>query len=181
MKNALVVGGSGMLAKTSLWLASNDYVVSVVGRNVNKLSRLTDKSENIFPVAVDYTNYIDFRAAIHESITINGAYDLVVAWIHTNGGKVLNIISNEVGLVSEKEWNLYHVIGSRGNLNEIKERIHGSLEKCRYHQIQLGFIIEHNHSRWLKNDEISSGVINAIQTEAESSLVGTLTPWDKRP
>lgn len=31
MKHALVIGGSGMLAKVSLWLAENGYTVSVIG------------------------------------------------------------------------------------------------------------------------------------------------------
>jgi hypothetical protein len=45
----------------------------------------------------------------------------------------------------------------------------------------LGFKIEDNSSRWLTNDEISSGVIEAITNDEEEKIVGIVSPWDKRP
>ncbi len=35
MAHALVIGGTGMLADTTLWLVKNGYDVSVIGRNAN--------------------------------------------------------------------------------------------------------------------------------------------------
>lgn len=81
---------------------------------------------------------------------------------------------------TDKEWSLYHVLGSNENLKEIKREII-EINNCDYHQVQLGFIIENNRSRWLTNEEISNGVINCIEVKSERFIVGTLTPWDKRP
>ena len=36
MEHALVIGGTGMLAKVAIYLAEKDYHVSVVGRNYEK-------------------------------------------------------------------------------------------------------------------------------------------------
>jgi hypothetical protein len=45
----------------------------------------------------------------------------------------------------------------------------------------LGFVLEGNHSRWLTHAEISGGVIHSIQTQSKRHVVGTLTPWYRRP
>jgi len=181
VKHALVVGGSGMLAKTSTWLAENGYLVSVVGRNKHKLIQLTEVSSNIKIISVDYNNESQFRSEIHNSIATYGRpYDIVVAWIHSNDQKIINIISNEQSKISDKAWSLYHVLGSSSNLEDLLNEIDYS-DNCDYHQVQLGFVIENNKSRWLTHDEISNGVINSIKSNDKTYLVGILTPWNKRP
>lgn len=152
MKHALVVGGSGMLAKTSLWLADNGYLTSVVGRNEKKLNKLVKRNSSITPISVDYYNE----------------------------DQILGMIGSEIENASTNEWELYHVLGSSKNLDEIDKSIDISA-KCLYHQVQLGFILYGNRSRWLTHDEISNGVITCIQNKLKKFVVGTLEPWDKRP
>lgn len=43
-------------------------------------------------------------------------------------------------------------------------------------KIILGFIVEGKTSRWLTNDEISSGVIDAVKKDSLEYIIGTLTP-----
>ncbi|WP_343781482.1 hypothetical protein [Virgibacillus salarius] len=52
---------------------------------------------------------------------------------------------------------------------------------CQYRQIQLGFKVVSNYSRWLTNQEISQGVIEGIQKERNTMLhiVGQVEPSDK--
>jgi len=180
MKHALVVGGSGMLAKTSLWLAETGYNVSVIGRNMNKLGVLAGMNKNINPISVDYNNEGLFRTVLNDSIHSNGPYDLVVAWIHSDDKSIIQMINSENNKHSHKRWSLVHVLGSRANLEEITREI-DFIENCDYYQVQLGFINENNQSRWLTHDEISNGVINCIKSKTKQYLVGTLTPWSKRP
>jgi hypothetical protein len=45
----------------------------------------------------------------------------------------------------------------------------------------LGFVLEGGHSRWLRNAEISQGVLQAIDTDAKRFVVGTIEPWSARP
>lgn len=84
MKHALVVGGSRMLSKVTLWLASNGYRVSVIGRSMEKLNKLTEYNKQVIPVSVDYYDKNRLTEKIQQSISSNGPYNIVVAWIHSN-------------------------------------------------------------------------------------------------
>ncbi len=183
MKHALVIGGSGMLAKVSLWLANQDYIVSVMGRDMNKLQQLRDQHKHIIPLSVDYNDEAACKEALQHTIVSHGKYDLVVAWIH--GGEdhnqsIIRLLQDELGMATDTKWQLFHVLGSRAEAKQYAEFIRTSID-CEYHQIQLGFVIEAHSSRWLTHDEIADGVIEAIQTSTDYHLVGTLTPTSHRP
>jgi hypothetical protein len=45
----------------------------------------------------------------------------------------------------------------------------------------LGFVIEGGHARWLTNDEISAGVLRALESADPVTIIGTVTPWGARP
>jgi hypothetical protein len=180
MKHALVVGGSGMLAKASLWLAGNGYLTSVVGRDERKLNKLVNCNSNIIPITIDYRKEEIFREEIRKSIKNNGAYEVVIAWIHNPEEQIIRIISSEIENASTDEWKLFHVIGSSGDLDQICKTIDIS-EKCLYHQVQLGFVVTGNRSRWLTHDEISNGVMTCVQNKQKKFVVGTLEPWERRP
>lgn len=181
MKHALVIGGTGMLSKVSLWLAANGYRVSVIGRNQEKMQLLLSKDERpsrITPVLVDYTNNEELAKQLRQIQKLNGNIDLVVAWVHSTGENVIPCLTN---CMSDAEhWKLFHVNGSSAKLDSIKKNM--TLPKnVQYHQIQLGFILENGNSRWLLHDEISNGVIHAITEGEIKKIIGTIEPWEKRP
>lgn len=180
MKHALVIGGSGMLAQASLWLANNGYFVSVIGRNMQKLNRLCEKSDYMIPISVDYYDEHLLTDKIKQSIKVHGPYDLVIAWIHSHEKQIIQWVSNEINQANNDVWRLFHVLGSSSNIEHMMQEMI-DLEKGRYHQIQLGFIIEGQHSRWLTHEEISSGVIKSVRENLKQHLIGTLTPWHMRP
>ena len=169
-----------MLAKTSLWLAENGYKVSVIGRNKEKLNKLCQQNDFVIPVSVDYRDYNALGKAL-ERIMSSGNIEIVVAWIHSEvAPRALQIIIDKTNKQAITKWKLFHVLGSSSNLDEIARRLETPVQ-CEYHQVQLGFVLENNTSRWLTNDEISNGVIEAISTNKDRYIVGTLTPWNKRP
>ncbi|MCU9615005.1 short-chain dehydrogenase [Caldibacillus lycopersici] len=183
MTHALVIGGTGMLANTSLWLASQGYHVSVIGRNPSKMESLISKAidhSRITPVIVDYRDKSQLRKKLRETMEQNGQITLVVAWIHSDAEQALQTIVNEVSHQNDEKWKLFHVLGSSKNLSEMKATIR-LLDSICYHQVQLGFVMESGYSRWLTNEEISQGVIDAIQNEKLLNTVGTVEPWEKRP
>ncbi|ESU31629.1 hypothetical protein G3A_15650 [Bacillus sp. 17376] len=173
MKNALVVGGTGMLSNVSLWLAEKGYHVSVIGRNPEKMNLLLEKGlahYRITPMLVDYRNDEELRNHIKSFQEKNGKIDLVVAWIHSIAANALNIIIEEIN-VDNQNWSLFHILGSSADLNEIKRRT--VLSGYKYHQVQLGFINQNGFSRWLTHEEISNGVINSILKDKPLSIIGT--------
>lgn len=179
MKHALVIGGTGMLAQASVWLSQNGYRVSVVGRNPEKMQRLIERNpEGLFPVPVDYTDTEKLAEQLAQIQQKNGPIQLVLAWIHSDGPDVIPCLIDS--LPRNSQWNLFHVNGSSSNLSEIKAQV-SVPANVHYHQIQLGFHLENGGSRWLTHDEISAGVIEAMREGEAQYVVGTLSPWDKRP
>lgn len=179
--HALVIGGTGMLSKLSLWLVNEGYHVSVIGRNSDRMNQLINASKEksqFTPLLIDYTNDIQLRELLKMTIKKNGTIDLVVAWIHSAGENVLNVVSQE--LSGEKSWRLFHVLGSSTNLNKIKNKTKTPFN-CLYRQIQLGFVIENRRSRWLTHNEICDGIKDSIADDKLEKIVGTLKPWEKRP
>lgn len=183
MKHALVIGGTGMLSNTSLWLVRNGYHVSVIGRNESRMESLIRKTTNpsfITPVLVDYSDTERLQKELRATIERNGPIELVVAWIHSYAEHALDLISKEISDWSNGQWKLFHVLGSSKNLSEVLDNVKIP-DSAQYHQVKLGFIIENNRSRWLTNEEISQGVIDSIQKGQSISVVGTIEPWEKRP
>lgn len=179
LKHALVVGGTGMLSDAVLWLAQNGYHVSVIGRNPGKMNRLLKKHAAIKPILVDYRNEEDLKDNIEEAIQQNGAFELIVAWIRSDARQALeSIFAQNSSYV--QEWKLMHVLSSGRDAEEVRAGLkipHG----CDYSQVQLGFMIQNESSRWLTNNEISSGVIKAIQLDQPYHVVGVMEPVEKRP
>jgi len=182
MKHALVIGGSGMLAGACLWLAREGYRVSVIGRNPRKLERLCARHDGLYGISADYSRAAEFAATLDSLMRERGPADLVVAWIHFDEERVIGqtaeVIRHAGG--ADFAWDLYHVLGSSSNLDEIWRKAPVPPE-CTCHQVQLGFVIEGNRSRWLTHDEISGGVIECGRNGHRRHVVGTLEPWDRRP
>lgn len=60
---------------------------------------------------------------------------------------------------------------------------YSNLESVAYQLVVLGFHLEPetNASSWLTNDEISAGVLEAIDGGSSRVVVGQTRPWDLRP
>ncbi|WP_176224011.1 short-chain dehydrogenase [Thalassobacillus devorans] len=182
MKHALVIGGTGMLAETTLWLADQGYHVSVVVRNKQKMDKLIERStrsDKLIPVLVDYKNTEGLIHRLREDFERHGTPQLVVAWIHSDAGKAREVILHEVAKATVP-FNLYIILGSSHNRDVFRQEInvpdHGTL-----HIVQLGYVVEGNRSKWLVHDEIAHGVIDAIRNEKMEHVVGVLEPWEHRP
>ena len=177
-KHALVIGGTGMLADVSLWLADTGYQVSVIGRTEEKHLNLVKNArnpQNVNHLIVDYTNYALLEDQVRKALANMGPISLVVSW--TPIRQSLETV-NRIVAEQKDRWTLYQIKGSRRYFE--RESLLVPVN-CEHRSIYLGFIIEANHSRWLTNQEISEGVIKSIKEDHTESIVGTLHPYDKRP
>ncbi|MDF0728987.1 short-chain dehydrogenase [Cytobacillus sp. S13-E01] len=107
-----------MLSKVTLWLIDNNYHVSVIARDSQKMEKLINQSTNkskITPVLVDYSNDSALRNSIQSLIEKYESIDLVVAWIHSYAKNALNSITQVVSTSSKRDWKLYHILGSSSN------------------------------------------------------------------
>lgn len=182
MKHALVVGGTGMLQNVSLWLLENGYHVSVIARNPRRMENLltkTSRKRHVTPLLVDYANNHELQNKLKNTIQQNGSIDIVVAWIHSYAKEALSTITAEISR-NQNEYELFHVLGSATKLEAIKKKA-AVPDNCLYYQVRLGFVLDGTYSRWLTNQEISSGVIEAIQEKKDVFTIGVVEPWEKRP
>ena len=72
--HALVIGGTGMLKKVSMWLCEKGFYVSIIGRDEVKLEnvkRMSSAPENITCLSLDYHNDEDVKLAIKSTIEKN--------------------------------------------------------------------------------------------------------------
>lgn len=179
MSHALIIGGSGMLKETSIWLATNYEYVTVIGRSKKKMNSLIKQCNNIKPLYLDYHNTSNLKFEVEEQIRKLGHIDLIVAWVHSTAPNALPAIIDVVAK-QPNNWSLVHILGSSSNLETIKKNI-SVPENCTYSQVQLGFVRENNKARWLTNTEISSGAIRAISQKEANYIVGTIDPWEQSP
>jgi len=174
--HTLVVGGTGMLAGVTTWMAEQGHVVSVVSRTGSLFGDLTTGEVN--SITVDYHHTSMPRQRIAEAISAHGPIQLAVFWIHSDAPDAFRVISDEIAKHEEALWRLFHVRGSAAHLHPEPPQVPSN---CLYRQVILGFVMEDNGARWLTHGEISGGVIEAIQNDRVRSIVGTLEPWEKRP
>lgn len=186
--HALVVGGTGMLRGASLYLADQGYTVSVVGRRMERLNSLVDSastcSGEIVPISLDYRYDEQLRTALQESIERYGPISLAVCWIHSTAPNALEIVGETIA--SHTNFcRLFHVRGSAAaNPARSNNQPPSWLQEhpqLHYREVILGFVVTNGGSRWLTHEEISNGVITAMEEDAPRNIVGTVEPWSLRP
>jgi hypothetical protein len=179
--HALVVGGTGMLSGLTHHLLTEAKTVSLVARRPERLRAPTIK-ERLNPIALDYSQSARLADSIRHAIAAHGPIQLAVCWIHSSAPDALPTLLTELARPG-LPFRLFHVRGSAAMdpsalPNPVLDRLP---EVCQYRQVVLGFVLEGNHSRWLTNEEISAGVIQAVASDAHTYIVGTVRPWSLRP
>lgn len=170
MKHVCIIGGTGMLAEVTKWYADNNYVVSVIARNEEKMNRMKgacSNPENIKAIHLDYRDSSKLYELLKRNISEYGPLLEMVVWLHSDGLNALPLI---FGLLDEKS-KVWQVIGSKANAESLRKQYQPSKDIA-YHFIQLGFIRENNSQRWLTNTEIANGVIQSIVSGHAYNLIG---------
>jgi NAD(P)-dependent dehydrogenase (short-subunit alcohol dehydrogenase family) len=173
--SVLIVGGSGMLAGLARALCEHADRVSILARNEKRMRAVSDAVE---PIVCDYNDGV----ALAEALSLIDAPDLVVAWIHGRAPQARRAFAE--CLVAEGRF--VQVLGSAHADPAHPERL-AEMAKAAdalpidYQSIVLGFVVEKGASRWLSNEEISFGVLSAIESEQPVSIVGTVEPWSAKP
>lgn len=181
MSHALIIGGTGMLAKATEYLSENYDTVSLICRNDK---RINSNLKNINLLILDYINYKSLSKNLQTAAEKFGNIELVVSWIHSTAPLAPFIIADKMNSYNTT-FRFFDILGSAyanpaNNTIERETKLKEN-NNIQYRKIILGFKIENNSSRWLTNDEISSGVIEAIKNDNMENVIGTVTPWDKRP
>lgn len=183
MRNALILGGTGMLRDLSLKLLEDQFQVFLVARHADALANLQEDAgalaRYLTLAALDYHQYDRLARWVAHVQLMNGPIDRVVAWIHGDNEPVLDVVDREVALYRQSSWDLYHVLGIRAGVEVIvPPRLSPN---CRYHRVILGYVPSMGASRWLTHREIVEGVYGALNHGSEETVVGQIHPYDARP
>lgn len=167
MRHALVIGGTGMLAGAVRDLAGRARAVTLIARAPDRLAAEIGAA----PLAMDWTDRAGVARALAH-LARRPAPDLMISWIHRNGLWCLT------------EFEALLAPGARSI------RVHGSATGdpaggvrtdpappagVRRQDVVLGWVDEPGGRRWLTDEEISAGVIEALERpERRAAVVGTI-------
>lgn len=185
MAHVLVVGGTGILEKVSLFLASHDNVVTVVARSQKDFETLKAQAEGlsgkINPIIVNDQEMDGIAHHIQDSIQTYGPVTLAVNWVQEQYMKLVDVIAALINATSP--LCRYFQVVSGAELSQVKERNYfenafRNLERVLYRIIVLGFKREKGETRNLNKEEISEGIIKALRDDAKNALIGS-DPWEE--
>jgi saccharopine dehydrogenase-like NADP-dependent oxidoreductase len=183
-RHALVVGGTGMLRRVSLELARRGYTTSVIARSRGPLAELAAESGGrVQPIALDYRHTDELVRALDQAVAAHGPIELVVAWIHAVAPDAPLVVARAAA--GKHRVDYFHVLGSAADdpsrPDPERRKRFAAVAGLAYHEVILGFVVESGSSRWLTNDEIAAGVLEAIDSGDSRRVVGTTRPWSARP
>lgn len=175
-----------MLKDASIALAASTSILTSVARTKRSLSALDAALPNFrgphHLLQADWSNQSLFLDSLATHLAQVGVPSLVVAWLHDDrlGPPIARLCSSP-----QTQCDFFQVRGSEAgsphsNAEHFAQQFQ-SLPGLRFHQVILGFMKTGTRSRWLRNAEISEGVLHAIESSQPLSVVGLVEPWDERP
>lgn len=185
--HVVIVGGTGMLMEASKALAHRcGILTSVAGtkRSLLAMDRaISGTGCEHRLLALDWSEPDAFvRCVVDYVRRAEVSPSLVLAWLHNDrlGPRLATALVPENARCAFFQVRGSAAANPAGNADAL-------LQECDvpatidYHQIILGFQIEGGGSRWLRDSEISAGVLTAIDRADALTIVGTVTPWSRRP
>jgi hypothetical protein len=156
---SLVIGGTGMLAGASRWLAARSSVTLLVARHAG---RFAETNPGFLPIDLDWSAD-GFVAALEESLRRVAPVSRALLWVH----EAIAVLPALLPLLSSAR--VVVVLGSTdGAPGDLENRLNVAT-------VRLGSAGAPGRRRWLTHDEICAGAILALQ-DGQSRIVGELKP-----
>ena len=150
--HGVVVGGTGMLAGLTSALAAHGRPVTSIAR------RSADLGPGVTAVRLDYRDNASLSAGLARAVEERGPVDLAVCWIHADAPEAPRTVAG----VLAPGARLVQVFGTRAwPLLDVPLHV-------AYRQVLLGS----RGGRWLTHDEISAGVLEALDADRPLTVVG---------
>uniref|UniRef100_A0A914W2H7 Short chain dehydrogenase n=1 Tax=Plectus sambesii TaxID=2011161 RepID=A0A914W2H7_9BILA len=184
---ALVIGGTGMLRQCTEAIASKATTTVLVARSARTLDEITAAHSNVLPLPIDYSDDNFVPRLIDFLTKYNAKPNLCVFWMHESGSENKYRLMAELEAMGANAIDLYDVCSSsvaqpgREGIQQQRQRVAAKCKHITYHAVILGFKTENARSRWLSDEEISEGVLAAIDKQTDIAIVGQIEPWDCKP
>ncbi len=178
-----------MLSEAVIGLAERALEVTVVARGERALDDVVRRAATraktpVHAVSADYVDARDFLAALDRAVAARGPLALAVAWVHSTAPAIPFEIARRMDAAGAPSRFL-HVLGSAvadpSRDDDGRRERFARLRHVSYEEVVLGFVVTRAGSRWLRDEEICAGVLDAVDHPATRTVVGTVTPWSARP
>lgn len=156
---SLVIGGSGMLADATRWLARHHPPTLLVARQAGLFAA---GETRILPLDLDWTQG-GFADSIGEALEALPALTKALVWVHDPVHRLPALVP----LLPLPGTVL--VLGSHGSLPAVTADMRGAAT------VRLGSIGTPSGRRWLTHPEICAGAIAALE-DGRSRVIGELPP-----
>jgi hypothetical protein len=158
--DVLIVGGSGMLARASRYIAADSGKLTLGSRNPGALAG----ELGAVPLVLDWTDPAMARAALKTIAPV----DLLVSWLHDGGIWLAELAEAKL----KPQGRSIRIHGALSRKPAVKAARDPNPRPDVQRQIViLGWVNEGETRRWLTNDEISDAVIEAVQHPARKDVV----------
>ena len=154
----LSIGGTGMLARATDWLASACATTLVVSRHA---SRFASGNPAMVALDVDWSQS-DFPAVIEARLGLMPPVSHALLWLHQLDDHLPALVETLRGA------RIVLVLGSMDGQPKLPDASGVAT-------VRLGSMADGRGRRWLTNDEISAGAIEALKDGA-ARIVGDLRP-----
>jgi hypothetical protein len=154
---SLVVGGTGMLAAATHWLAQHSRTTLIVARHATSFSA---GDSGFIPLDADW-NSAHFCHILGSAIRAAQPVDRALLWLH----EPAPVLPWLLPLLGQARTVL--VLGSTDGL----PKVFGSSTDVT--TVRLGSMVVNNARRWLTHEEISAGAIEALR-DGQSRIIGEL-------
>ncbi|MGQ0837783.1 hypothetical protein [Actinokineospora sp.] len=152
-RRALVLGGTGMLARCTSTLVADGWRVVLPSRRYEPLADPLNLAGRALWVAADWSDPADLADRAGQAL--GGPVDLLVAWVHGSArGPVLAAVAPLLAPGAP----VVEVHGSTPG--PVPDPL---LDGHPTQQVVLGFVGEAGRTRWLTHREISDGVLSAVE------------------
>ena len=159
-QSVLIIGGTGMLAKASKYVATIAKTVTLASRHPQTLANEIGTT----PLILDWNNQKQTLANISTLPTV----ELVISWLHDDGLWLVKHLENKL----KPDGRSIRIHGSASLDPEILARQDPPPRQDIHRQvIVLGWVNSVNGRRWLSNEEISDAVIDAVEIPTQKIII----------
>jgi len=157
---ALIIGGTGMLADTSRWVAARAAQTILAARHPQALAA----EIGAIPWEMDWQN----QCSGLSTLVPMPEFDLVIAWLHQSVLWLAEHLQSKVA----QGGRFVHLHASAANDPAILARRSAPPREGIFTQnVILGRVLEESHARWLTPAEINEGLIKVLQTTPKPRIL----------
>ncbi len=162
--NALIIGGTGMLALVSVHLAQISNALTIASRNPFALAAKLKATS----LELNWENTLVANASLQEVLPC----DLIVSWVHEPGLTLIGPIEATL----KPGGRSIRVHGCESADPKVRDKVNAGTRADVIRQtVILGWVNQPGGARWLNHREISDGVIRSINNpQQKCTVVGSL-------